>query len=365
MKSPTRLTFLLCLALLTACGNPSETSGTQDAANPALTITVTTPQTQAWPNTLDASGNIAAWQEAVIGAELGGHRITEVLSNVGDTVTKGQVLARIANDTVSNDLAEARAALAEAEATLAEANSNLARSQRLEAKGFYSPQQAIRDKTVADAAQARRQVAKARLQSAEIRHAKAEVRAPDNGILSARIATVGSMSEQGKELFRLIRGGRLEWRAEVTAAELHRLQVGQSASLTLPGGQTLTGKVRIVSPAIDPQTRTGLVYVDLPKEATSIASAGMFARGTFALGEHPAITLPRSAILLREGFAYVFLVEPLTGDLAKVRQQKVSIGRQQAHALEVLDLSADSPVVASGAGFLSDGDTVRRVAANP
>jgi HlyD family secretion protein len=346
------LWLLTGLALLTSCSEATKDSAVP-AAKPALTVTTTTPQLVDWPQILKASGNIAAWQEAVIGAEISNYRITEVRVNVGDVVKQGQVLAHIAPETVESEVAEMRASVAEAGATLAEARANHERAQQLTAKGFYSEQQNTQTQTAADTALARLNAAKARLQTAELKRAKAIVLAPDDGIISARSATVGTLTQPGQELFRLIRGGRLEWRAEVTAAELTRLQPGQAATLTSPNGEAVTGVVRAIAPTVDPQTRNALVYVDLPATTRGV-SAGMFARGEFALGRSPALTLPQSAVLLREGFAYVFR---LSGD--KVTQVKVTTGRRNGALIEVAGLDAKDQVVASGVGFLADGDTVR------
>jgi HlyD family secretion protein len=87
--------------------------------------------------------------------------------------------------------------------------------------------------------------------------------------------------------------------------------------------------VRAVAPSVDPQTRNGLVYVDLP--ATSAVRAGMFARGEFELARSPALTLPQTALVLREGFAYVFRLE---GD--RVAQTKVTLGRRLGERVEVV-----------------------------
>jgi multidrug efflux pump subunit AcrA (membrane-fusion protein) len=100
-----------------------------------------------------------------------------------------------------------------------------------------------------------------------------------------------------------------------------------------------------------------LIYVDLPSDARGLR-AGMFARGEFELGRASALTLPQSAVVLREGFAYVFRIE---GD--KVAQTKVTVGRRQADRVEITaGLDAGAAVVAQGAGFLADGDSVRVVA---
>lgn len=352
---------LLITALIAACGDaPKENASAAVATKPALTVTTTTPQLLDWPQTLKASGNIVAWQEAVIGPEISNYRITEVNANVGDRVKKGQVLARIAGDTVASELAETRATVAEAQATLSEARANNERSRQLRDQGFYSAQQGKQTETAADTALARLNAAKARLQTAELKRSKANVLSPDDGIISARSATVGTLTQPGQELFRLIRGGRLEWRAEVTAAEISRLKPGQLATLESPNGDTLEGVVRAVSPSLDPQTRNALVYVDLPTNAANAVSAGMFARGEFRLGQSPALTLPQSALLLREGFAYVFRV-----DRDKVSQTKISTGRRNGERIEVIGLDPQAQIVASGAGFLADGDTVSIVAAKP
>jgi len=361
----------LWLLSLAACsGKPDEENapvaagGPVVAVKPALSVSTTTPQLLEWPQVLSAGGNVAAWQEAVIGAEISPYRITEVRAQVGDRVKKGQVLVRIAADAIENEFAEARASVAEAAATLAEARANQQRASQLTERGFYSTQQNTQTQTAAETALARLHATQARLQSAELKLAKTNVLAPDDGIISAHSATVGSLTQPGQELFRLIRGGRLEWRAEVTAAELGQLKPGLTATLISPNGKTLTGVVRAIAPTVDPHTLTGLVYVDLPDSvAVNVAvSAGMFARGEFQLGQRSALTLPQSAVLLREGFAYVFQVET-GGHGGKINQRKIMIGRRLGERIEVSGLDAQAEVVASGVGFLADGDSVSIVPA--
>jgi len=165
----------------------------------------------------------------------------------------------------------------------------------------------------------------------------------------------------GTELFRLIRQGRLEWRAEVTSAELGRLTTGTTAIVTAASGARLSGRVRMVGPTVDAQTRSALVYVDLaplPGPFSGSARAGMFARGEFDLGATPALTVPQPAVIVRDGFSYVYRVNPDN----RVAQVKVQTGRLAGDRIEVTGgLPADARVVASGAGFLNDGDLVRIV----
>ncbi|MEO5794635.1 MAG: efflux RND transporter periplasmic adaptor subunit, partial [Rhodoferax sp.] len=182
-----------------------------------------------------------------------------------------------------------------------------------------------------------------------------QVLAPDSGVISARSATVGAVLGSGTELFRMVRQGRLEWRAEVTAAELGRVRVGGSATVRAADGTRVQGKVRMVAPTVDVQTRAGLVYVDLPASALK---AGMYATGDFVLGKSNALTVPQTAVVVRDGFSYVYRVNADS----RVAQLKVQTGRQVGDRVEITSaLPADARLVAIGGGFLADGDLVRVV----
>ncbi|MCX9155059.1 efflux RND transporter periplasmic adaptor subunit [Niveibacterium sp. 24ML] len=324
-------------------------------AKAALTVQTVKPETAEWARTLSANGSITAWQEAAVGPELGGLRITEVLVNVGDTVRKGQLLARLASDTLNADTAQTRAGLAEAEATLNEVQANLERTRQLRSAGMSSAQQMVQAETAVVTAQARVEAQRARLRADEVRLSQTRVVAPDDGVISARTGTVGSIA-QG-ELFRLIRGGRLEWRGELAEAEMSQITPGATVHLHLAGGTSATGRVRVLAPTIDPQTRTGLVYADLTEAGA--ARAGMFARGEVEIGKLSAQSLPQSAVSLRDGFSYVMVVEADS----RVRQQKIDVGRRVGDRVEVRGLKPDTAVVAAGGAFLADGDTVRVVSA--
>lgn len=354
---PAALLALLALVLLAACGDKADDKKAE--AKPALTVTTVAPQQVVLPVTLAANGSLAAWQEAIIGAEASGLRVSEVRVNVGDRVRRGQVLARFAAETVRAEAAQARASLAEAEAAAAEAANNAARARTLQQTGAMSASQINQYLTGEKTAQARVEAARAQFQQQQARLNQTQVLAPDDGVISARTATVGAVVNNGTELFRLIRQGRLEWRAEVTSAELGRLTVGTRAIVTATSGARLEGRVRTIAPSVDPQTRIALVYVDvrpLPGPAAGSARAGMFARGEFDLGSQPALTVPQQALVVREGFNYVMRVLP-DGRIAQV---KVQIGRISGDRVEVLSgLDSTMRVVASGGGFLNDGDLVR------
>jgi RND family efflux transporter MFP subunit len=357
LLAPVALAISGLFVTLVAPDASGEPDSARSAAKPALAVTTTLPKLVVLPVRVQANGNIAAWQEAIIGTEADGLRLAEVNFNVGDVVRRGQVLARFASATVDAELAQSRSVLAEAEAILAEASSNAVRAQELKASGALSEQQIQQYLTAERTARARLEGAKAAVQTQQLRLAQTQVLAPDDGVISVRTATVGAVLPSGQELFRIIRRGRLEWRAEVAAPELVRLRPGQQVTLTPAGGQPVRGMVRVVAPVVDTRTRSGLVYVDIP--VAGAARAGMFARGDIEVDSgKPTVTLPQAAVAQRDGFSYVMRIGP---DY-RVMETKVTLGRRAGDRVEVVSgIDTGTTVVASGVGFLGDGDLVRVV----
>jgi HlyD family secretion protein len=355
---PAALAFILLADAAVAVWAQNAPAQASAPARAALTVTLVSPQGGDWPERLGAHGNVAAWQEAIVGAEASGLRLQDVLVNVGDAVQRGQLIARLNDSTIAADVAQTRASLAEAQATADEARANGDRARELGPTGVISAQQIQQWLTAERAGQARVEALKARLTAEQLRLAQTRVLAPDHGVISSRSATVGAVVQPGQELFRLIRGGRLEWRAEVPAAELARIRPGMVARVTPAGGSEISGRVRMVAPTVDAASRNGLVYVDLPQPGA--ARAGMFARGEFELGQSRGLTLPQSAVVLRDGFSYVLRVNPQS----RITMVKVATGRRIGDRVEIVSgLDAGARVVASGGGFLGEGDTVRVVEA--
>jgi RND family efflux transporter MFP subunit len=252
----------------------------------------------------------------------------------------------------------------EAEANAADAANNAERARTLSQTGALSTQQINQYLTTDKTARAKAEAARATLNSQQLREKFTRVLAPDNGVISARTATVGAVVGAGTELFRMIRQGRLEWRAEVTSADLGRITAGTLATVTAASGARLLGRVRMIAPTVDPQTRNALVYVDLPASPGNSmpAKAGMFARGEFELGSTPALTVPQQSVVVRDGFDYVFVLGPDN----RTAQVKVLTGRRLGEQVEVLSgLKPDARIAVQGAGFLNDGDLVKVVAAAP
>lgn len=322
------------------------TAGKATPATPALTVTIARAEVRNWSGSISAPGNITPWQESIIGAQVAGLRLAQLHAQVGDVVKRGQVLARYDADLLQTELAQLSASVEQAEA-------NKARALRLKGTGSLSEQEILNSVTLAATTAA--QLAAKRLQIGY-----ATVRAPDDGIISARSATLGSVAQNGQELFRLIRGQRLEWRGELTAPQLAQIGLGQTVRLQLPDSKTAQARVRQIAPSFDAQTRLALVYADILPGSS--ARAGMYAQGEFALAERQALVLPAAAIVLRDGRPQVLLLE--NGNRVKIA--RVQLGRRQGGEVEVVQgINAGQSVVLQGAGLLNDGDTVLVAGAKP
>jgi HlyD family secretion protein len=324
------------------------------AAKPAMTVTVTRPGSESLSVGLQANGNVSAWQEASIGAELNGLRLAAVNVNVGDVVRKGQVLATLAGDTTQAESLQSRAAQMQAEASYENAKADADRARAIQDTGALSQSQIAQYLTAEKVARAQWEAAKAAYGAAQVRLANTRVLAPDDGVISARTASVGAVVGAGQELFRLVRGSRMEWRAEVTPSEVGRIRVGQKVRVTAATGTELAGTVRAIAPSADAQTRNVLVFVDLPRH--NDLKAGTFAKGQFELGQSSALTVPAPSVVVRDGHNYVFVI----GADSKASQRKVRTGRRVGERVEVLDgLKADESIAVQGAGFLNEGDVVK------
>ncbi|MDR0251488.1 MAG: efflux RND transporter periplasmic adaptor subunit [Burkholderiales bacterium] len=345
--------FLAAVALLVACGKQEQSKA---APRPVLTVTVEQPATEDWPVRILAHGTVEAWQEAVVGSDVQALRLTKVFADVSDTVRAGQVLAVFDDEPVKIEVAQAKAVLAQARSVMEAVRGDAERARALRGSGAMSDQEIAQYLSAEQSARAQVDLALAALAAQELRLARTRVQAPDDGVISARFATVGAVFGPGGELFRLIRKGRLEWRAELADVELKRITPGVSVRLMLSDERLVEGAVRMVAPTLNTRTRTGFAYVDLPSGAA--IRPGMFARGEFHLGTRPALTVPAQAVTMREAFSYVFLLTPDDS----VRQVKVMTGRRIGDRVEILEgLALNSSVVLAGAGFLNDGDLVQVV----
>jgi HlyD family secretion protein len=361
---------------------------------PSLTVTVQPVISKSFPKTLSVSGSLAAWDELPLAAEASGLRIDNIYVDEGDRVRKGQVLATLNNQLLKAQMqqSEARvskamsgirqqqAAIREAEALKIEADRNFKRYDNLVREGAISQQEAQSRQTSAATSQARvdsaRQslavaqsdlaAAKADLQEFKARMSQTQIVAPVDGFISKRQAKLGSVtsgsSASSSALFTMVRDGRIELNAEVSELDLPGIKPGQPVVISSDAdpSKRYTGRVREVAPVVDAQTRIGLVRIKLPPNPE--LRPGMFVRGQLRLGSAPAVVVPETALLFKDGKPFVFVVkgEPRQGGTAQATVRLIQTGARDAGFVEVRSgLRTGEQIILSGAGYLKDGDTVR------
>ena len=296
-----------------------------------------------WAETVEISGAIVPWQEAIIAAQISGPQITEVIAEVGDQVKKGQVLARL-------DKALLRADEAVLVAAFEQADANFKRAQSLQQNGYISEQNILSLET-------QMKTTRAQLEAKRVQLRYADIVAPDDGVVSARMATLGAIASPSQELFRLIRQNRLEWRGELSARNLTDIKPGQDVTLALPSGGSATATVRQSAPSLSTEARLGTVYADLAPG--SEARAGMYATGRIVIEQRLALAVPGEAVILRDGRSYVLEIEGADAT-PKVILRPVETGRRNGTEVEIVSgLAENARIAVRGSGFLNDGDHIR------
>ena len=327
-----------------------------------LSVETVSPSQDDISNTLSADGTIDAKDTANVSAKVNGVAIERILVEEGDRVKAGQVLAIFDTDAMEQQVLQAEADVAEAEATLANASADAARVLPLIDIDAISKQEADRYRTAKLQAQAALQASKARLSTQRLSVDNATVVAPVSGVISEKMAEVG-MVAGGEPLFTIIKGGILEWRADIDPKLVGEVSVGTPVRVSLPDGDTVMGKVSRIAPTAD-NNRQITIYASLAANAK--VRAGMYQTGEFLLGSASTQTVPNSAIVSNDGYDYVMLVTNVTTQdgqtMGRIKQQRVTLGERLGENVAVLEpLPSDSQIVKQGGSFLNDGDLVRIV----
>ncbi|HTP39029.1 MAG TPA: efflux RND transporter periplasmic adaptor subunit [Steroidobacteraceae bacterium] len=332
-------------------GGPPGSGGPMAPATQAVSVVL--PQRVDLTRRLTANGSIFAWQEIVIAPEVGGYQVAAVNVEIGDRVKRGQELARLTADLLESQVEVERAAVAQARALLVNAQASLQRGESVATSGALSKADLDTLRANAATAQAAVSSADANYSAAALRLKLTHVLAPDDGVISARSVNIGQVVQAGSEIMRLLRKGRVEWRAEVPEGDLQKVKPGQKVTLTSVTGQPLSGTVRSVAPTVQTTNRTGLVYVDVA--SSSDARPGMFARGDISVGTAQALMVPLAAVLVQDGYSYVFV---LRAD-STVERRRVTTGSIVLGQIEISSgLDPTEKIVASGVAFLSDTQKV-------
>lgn len=382
------------MALLAAtmfAGTPAPAFAASEAA-PAVkqvppSIRVVAAERRELVETLSVNGSIVAREEAAVGTDLNGLTVIALNADEGDVVKKGDVLAVLDRSMLDTQLAQIEASRAQAEANIAQmraqigdaevgvrqAKEALDRADALQKKGFAPDAQRDNAVNALDSARAKLDSAEKALKASEaqlgvveaqrqnvlVQIGKTELRAPADGLILTRSATLGGVVMAGSApLFRIAIGGEFELAATVAETALPRLATGMAAEISMPGLETpIQGSIRRISPEIDHASRLGSIRVAL--KPGSPARAGNFARGEIELIRREGVAVPASAVMYAGADAFLQCVED-----GKVKTQTVTLGARSGDMVEIVSGLAEGEEVVSRAGtFVADGDLVTPVRA--
>ncbi|RTM03914.1 MAG: efflux RND transporter periplasmic adaptor subunit [Hyphomicrobiales bacterium] len=366
MTRKLRKSRLLLVAVLVAAGvvamlkaygrGTSEPDVTKAAPAQAATLTVSVEKvlSRRITSSVSATGTVSAWQEATIGAEESGLRLTDVLVKEGDHVKAGDVVARLDDSLLKAQLAEQKAAVAQAQATLDSARSAAARADKLLASNAVSAETAEDKATAVKTGKAGVDQAEAAAERLQAQLDRTTIRAPFDGIVSSKPAVAGSIVQAGTELMKIIRDGRLEVGVLVPEKDLAGISVGQAANIVDASGRAFSGSVSSIAETVNATTRLATVYVAVGEG--SGLKPGMFARVTIETAASQQLTVAETALIWHDGKPAVFVID---GE-SKVSAHPVATGtRQNGRVAIESGLSEGDQVVVAGAGFLNDGNLVR------
>ncbi len=377
------------LATLLPAGNNKTARAEKPAAAkaesaPPLAVSVVRAEPAPFVETVLVTGSLVARDEILVGPEIEGLRVVEVLADEGDRVTEGQILARLVSDTVEAQLAQNTASLARSEAAIAQARSAIAsaearleeaanayeRAKPLSKSGFLSDsgmdqRESSRRTTEAAVASARDGLKVAEAEKAQIeaqrreiawRRSRTDIRAPAAGRISRRNARIGGYaSGVADPMFRIVAKGEIELDGEVPETRLSSLREGLTATIESAGGAPVIGTIRLVSPEVDRMTRLGRVRIFIGDQPGLYV--GAFAQARIRTAESRGLAVPASAVLYGADGPVVQVVVD-----GRVATRRVKIGLAEGNLIEIRDgLQAGDAVVARSGTFLRDGDAVRPV----
>ncbi|MDX7993200.1 efflux RND transporter periplasmic adaptor subunit [Xenorhabdus sp. Reich] len=333
-----------------------------------MRVSTTTMQAVPFVPSVKILGSVVAKNEIAITPALTQLVITDVLVEEGDYVKQGQILATletpIQDEKVKRAQAELEKALAlikQNEAMNNQAQSELKRAKPLSTTGVISASEfdkfrmeANSSLSALNAAKAEYRQLQAQLAEEKTQRAKTTIIAPKDGVISERVAISGMITDDNP-LFKLIENNQYEFSAEAYISNLKQVNTGSPAVISLTEGDKITGKVRYISPKIDPITQIGKIRISLENVPKDI-KLGDFGSALFQLKPETINTIPYSAANMSDkNKASVFVV----GKDNVVEKKQIITGRVFDNWIEIKSgLSSKDKVIVSASPFLQEMDTV-------
>ena len=340
------------------------------AFRPPMAVEIGTPTKGDISAQLNIVGNLIGAATVEVVSRTAG-RLVSVNVKLGDRVARGQLLAKIEDQEINEQVKQAEASHQVAEATIRQREAdlkfaviNLERSQSLFQRQLL-PRQSLDD------AEARQQAAAAQLDLARAQFAQAEARleelriargntnivSPVNGFVGKRNFDPGAWASQQTPVLSVVDISSVRLVANVVERDLRLVNTGDPAVVEVDAfpGESFLGRIARVAPVLDPATRTAEIEIEVPN-ADFRLKPGMYARMSVTIDSRKDATLvPKSAVVDYESKRGVFT---MTAD-NKAQFQPIEIGIEDETRVEARNGVAEGArLVTSGASSLRDGDTL-------
>jgi len=345
------LSWLLCAFVLAACGKPGR-PGNQPAENAARAVRVARAELRPMERALQVVGTLSANEDTTVAAQVAG-QIEKYRVDLGDRVAAGQELALIDTAAYEALARQSAANLAKATASAANATQNLKRIQDLQKDKIASGSDLDQAIAESDQAQAEVKSAEAADAIARLNLERSRVKAPFDGAVAERLASVGAYAAIGTPIVKVVKTDPLRLRLEVPERESNLVQSGQTVRVTVEGDTNLyTGILARVSPAIRESSRMLLAEADVPAQGR--LRPGLFARARIIVSAGvPSLSVPADSLITFAGLEKVVLV--VDGEAV---EQTVVTGRRGEDWVEIISGLTAGQTVALEPGGLRTGQRV-------
>lgn len=320
--------------------------------------------------TLTVVGNLIGEQTVDVAPRVNG-RITSINVKLGDRVRRGQVIAKIEDREIVEQLNQAQAShqVAEANIRQREADLNLAKTNVERSRNLFSrqllPKQTLDDAEArytaavaqVDVSNAQLAQSQARLQELKINLSNTTVTSPVDGFVAKRNLDVGGFASQNTPVVGVVDISSLRLVANVVEKDLRAVSVGDRAEVEVDAypGEKFAGRIARLAPVLDPATRTAAMEVEVPNAQFRL-KPGMYARVELTIEDKEnAIVIPKIALVDSEGRRGVFM----PNEQNKAAFRPVTIGIENNRQAEILDgLQEGEQIVSVGAGAVRRDDTL-------
>ncbi len=322
---------------------PKDAKETKSSLPAFIKVSVAKPKQGDLENSFSLTGTVIPRTNLVISSELSSVRVKSLFVEAGDYVKKGQKLAEFDNQILDGNLDEIQS------------DFDLAKDEFLRVEKIKNSQAISRSFYMEK--KSRYKSAKAKLDNAKTNINRSVIRAPFDGLVYERKTEVGSLVNANEKLFSMTKSSDFD--LEVQAAEdlLPKIKVGNKAEIEIIGIETpIMGKVRVVIPKIDPDTRNFTIRISIAKSAEKIA-IGSFGTAIIGIGKKSGYVIPATAMQDESGQKYVYVVN----EANKIERHDIKVVMRNEKNILVENLDGSENVVLKAGSFVREGDVVEPI----